>query len=137
VSKEDDIGGRDRVRRRRDAAALLLGLLVTSLLAAGCGNVTPEDVPSSPRARSPNPAVRTAGETGPPKAPGGVCERVAVDDKSLPSLARLTVERFFVAVDRGDRDEVRALLDPAIADDVVADLRAVTRLGLLRLEDRY
>lgn len=75
--------------------------------------------------------------TGPPKSSGGICERTTADRKSLPSLARLTVERFIAAVDRGDRTTMRALFDPHGVDEVLAHLRPVTRLGLLALEDRY
>lgn len=88
-------------------------------------------------ARTETPVVPADGDPGPPKFTGGVCERTTVDRKSLPALARITVERFIAAVDRGDRETMRSLLDPTGADQVFADLRPVSRLGLLELEDRY
>lgn len=113
-------------------------------LAAGCGDdgpgaasVTP-DAQLSRSAGSPAPPSVTAdGEAGPPKSIGGVCERTTADRKSLPSWARITVERFVAAVDAGDRAAMRALFDPAGAAEALADLRPVARLGLLALEDRY
>ncbi len=76
-------------------------------------------------------------DQGPPKSSDGVCERTTADRKSLPSWARVTVERFVAAVDAGDRVAMRALFDPAGAAEALADLRPVARLGLLALEDRY
>jgi hypothetical protein len=117
-------------------AALLVGALVVLPLAAGCGGDTSTPGSLSPGAHATTRATAD-GESGPPKDAGGMCERPIADGKSLPSLARLTVERFIAAVDRGDPTTMRALLDPAEAGAVLAELRPVTRLGLLALEDRY
>jgi hypothetical protein len=118
-------------------AAALLGALVAALLVSGCGNGVSAATSSSTASPSATAALPVDGDTGPPKSPGGVCERTTADRKSLPSWARITVERFVVAVDAGDRAAMRALFDPAGAAKALADLRPVARLGLLALEDRY
>lgn len=103
----------------------------------GCGEDAAVTAAATPGAPVLSPAVSAEGVQGPPKSSEGVCERTTADRKSLPSWARITVERFIAAVDAGDRATVRALFDPAGADEVLADLRPVARLGLLALEDRY
>lgn len=132
-------GADPRHARPRLAAAskalLTLVALVTLPLAEGCGSAAP--TPVTPGSRAPKPAVTAEGFLGPPKSSGGLCERTAADEKSLPSQARMTVERFIAAADRGDQEAMRALFDPLGADEVLADLRPVTRLGLRALEDRY
>jgi hypothetical protein len=118
-------------------APLLLGALAALALAMGCGAdaaVTAADTPGVPVV---SPAVPADGAQGPPKSTDGVCERTTADRKSLPSWARITVERFVTAVDAGDRATLRALFDPVGAAEALADLRPVTRLDLLALEDRY
>jgi hypothetical protein len=104
---------------------------------AGCGDDTAASTSSAPGAQSATTTAPANGDTGPPKSPGGVCERITADRKSLPSLARVTVERFISAADQDDRAVMRALFDPMGADEMLAHLRPVTRLGLLALEDRY
>ena len=118
-------------------ATLAAAALVVLPLAAGCGDEPAATTSSTPGARTATPAVTAGGGLGPPKFQGGVCERTTADEKSLPSLARVTVERFIAAADKGDRTTMRALFDPLGADEVLAHLRPVTRLGLLALEDRY
>jgi hypothetical protein len=137
MSEHDDTV-RAAVRRGRGVAAtLLLGVLTALPVAAGCGDAATVSASASPSARTAPTDVPATGDTGPPKFSGGVCERTTADRKSLPSLARITVERFVSAVDKGHREAMRSLLDPAGAGEVLADLRPVTRLGLLALEDRY
>ena len=112
--------------------------LVALPLAAGCGDDTAATASPAPgAAQAATPAVAADDEAGLPKSPGGVCERTTADEKSLPQLARVTVERFVVAADQGDRETMRALFDPLGVDEVLAHLRPVTRLGLLALQDRY
>jgi hypothetical protein len=119
-------------------AAVAAMSLVALPLAAGCGDdgaATASPTPGAAQAATP--AVAADGDPGLPKSPGGVCERTTADEKSLPQLARVTVERFVVAADQGDRETMRALFDPLGVDEVLAHLRPVTRLGLLALQDRY
>jgi len=127
--------------RRGPARSWLAALAAVSLvalpLAAGCGADTAATASLTPGARAATPAVAADGDPGLPKSPGGVCERTTADEKSLPQLARVTVERFVVAADQGDRETMRALFDPLGVDEVLAHLRPVTRLGLLALQDRY
>jgi hypothetical protein len=120
--------------------ALLLGALpalVLLPLAAGCGDDTRVTLSATSGAPTTTPASPAAAVEGPPKVSGGLCERTAADKKSLPPLARVTVERFIAATDRGDRATMRALFAPLGVGEVLAHLRPVTRLGLIALEDRY
>jgi hypothetical protein len=136
--RQNDDTERAAGHRGRDVAAvLLLGTLVVLPLTAGCGADPAATASFTPDAQATTAVVPADDGSGPPKSSGGVCERTTVDRKSLPSLARVTVERFVAAVDRGDSAAMRALLDPSGADTVLADLQPVTRLGLLALEDRY
>ncbi len=132
-----DVADRSAARRRAAwlPTAVLLALAAAPL-ATGCGDdrATPS---STAAAHAATPGSAAAGTLSPPKASGGLCERTAADRKSLPSLARMTVERFIAAVDRGDRDTMRALFDPQGAEEALAHLRPVTSLGLRALEDRY
>ena len=129
------------VARRGPARSWLAALAAVSIvalpLAAGCGADTAATASLTPGARAATPAVAADGDPGLPKSPGGVCERTTADEKSLPQLARVTVERFVVAADQGDRETMRALFDPLGVDEVLAHLRPVARLGLLALQDRY
>jgi hypothetical protein len=137
MSKHDDAADRAARHGHVLMATLLSGVLLALPLAAGCGDDTAATASSSPGAQATTSAAPANADLGPPKSPGGVCERATVDRKSLPELARVTVERFIAAADQADRETMRALLDPSGADEVLADLRPVTRLGLLALEDRY
>jgi hypothetical protein len=128
--------GRRRPARSR-LAALLLGALAALALAPGCGDDTAATTSVTLGAQPVAPSVPANGDQGPPKFPGGVCERTTTDRKSLPEWARVTVERFIAAADEGDPETMRALFDPAGVDEMLADLRPVARLGLLALEDRY
>jgi len=127
-----------RVRRRR--SAILLGALPALLamqVATSCGDDPRATVSVTSGARTTAPSSPPGAVEGPPKASHGLCDRTAADRKSLPPSARVTVERFIAATDRGDRAAMRALFDPSGVGEVLAHLRSVTRLGLVALEDRY
>jgi hypothetical protein len=138
MTSPGDTRGRAARPRRALAATLLLGALVAVPVAtAGCGEDTASSSPSSPASRLAAASSSPGVDVGPTTAAGAVCDTSAPGPKPLPAPARATIERFVAAVDRGDRAATRAFLAPAMADEVLAGLRPVSRLGLLELEDRY
>jgi len=137
MRQHDDTARAAGHRGRDVAATLLLGTLAVLPLAAACGADPAATSSVTPGARATTTVAPADDGSGPPKSSGGVCERTTADKKSLPSLARVTVERFIAAVDQGDGAAMRALLDPSAAGTVLAEVQPVARLALLELEDRY